>query len=71
MRYVFVLIQATGASICIGVINGFHSGIGGGGFALVRTNQSAPFMVDYRERAPQAAFKEMFLNVTKEDMYHG
>ena len=62
---------AIGASACVGVINAFHSGIGGGGYALVKTNKSEPIMVDYRETAPDAAFREMFVNGTEEEMIHG
>lgn len=65
------LIQATGASICVGVMHAYHSGIGGGGFALVKTNQSEPIMIDYREKAPQGAHQDMFVGLPIEEMYHG
>ena len=42
------------------MINAFHSGIGGGGFALVKSRNSDPVMVDYRETAPMAAHETMF-----------
>ncbi|KAI3617556.1 hypothetical protein CBS9595_003465 [Malassezia furfur] len=59
---------ATGASACVGVIHPYHSGIGGGGFALVKTNRSEPVMVDYLETAPEGAHRTMFLNTSKEEM---
>lgn len=62
---------ATGASACVGVIHAYHSGIGGGGFALIKTNQSEPVMVDYLETAPEDAHRTMFLNKSKEEMFHG
>ncbi|CAO1616027.1 unnamed protein product [Sympodiomycopsis kandeliae] len=57
---------AVGATLCIGTLNMFSSGIGGGGFALIRspiTNGSAEsehVTIDFRETAPAAAFPEMF-----------
>ncbi|CAO1619982.1 unnamed protein product [Parajaminaea phylloscopi] len=58
---------AVGATLCVGVLNMFSSGIGGGGFALVRApsqNGSAAetehTVVDFRETAPAGAFEEMF-----------
>lgn len=59
---------AVGACLCVGVLNMFSSGIGGGGFALVRapaspgSNQAEHTTVDFRETAPGAAFEEMFHN---------
>jgi hypothetical protein len=38
----------------------YHSGIGGGGFALVRTPNGTFEFVDFREVAPAAAFENMF-----------
>lgn len=43
---------AIGTLICIGVINNFSSGIGGGGFMLVRVNATYSTVLDYRETAP-------------------
>ena len=44
----------------------FHSGIGGGGFALVKERGAEPVMYDYRERAPEAAHKRMFDHMSPE-----
>lgn len=38
----------------------YHSGIGGGGFALVRDAQGNYETIDYREAAPSAAFENMY-----------
>lgn len=38
----------------------YDSGIGGGGFALIRRPNKTYEMVDFREKAPAAAFKHMF-----------
>lgn len=56
-----VLTQIIAASSCVGVISAFHSGIGGGGFALVKTQGNDPVMLDYRETAPGAAHRDMFV----------
>ncbi|KAL4401221.1 glutathione hydrolase [Malassezia pachydermatis] len=45
---------------CVGVMDSFHSGLSGGGFALVKTRYSDPVMIDYRETAPQAAHRDMY-----------
>ncbi len=38
----------------------YHSGIGGGGFMLVRDSKGHYESIDYRETAPAAAFEEMY-----------
>ncbi|GMG11488.1 unnamed protein product [Aspergillus oryzae var. brunneus] len=38
----------------------YHSGIGGGGIMLVRTPNSSYEVIDFRETAPAAAFKDMY-----------
>lgn len=38
----------------------YHSGIGGGGFALVRDAEGNYETIDYREAAPAAAFEDMY-----------
>ncbi|KAI5298174.1 hypothetical protein KEM55_003720, partial [Ascosphaera atra] len=45
---------------CIGVIGMHHSGIGGGGFMLVRGRDGKKEFIDFRETAPAAAFRDMF-----------
>lgn len=49
----------------------YHSGIGGGGFMLVRTPEGTFEFIDYRETAPAAAYEEMFVNDTKAAVYGG
>ncbi|KAJ1338765.1 gamma-glutamyltranspeptidase [Microdochium nivale] len=51
-----------GTQLCVGVIGMHHSGLGGGGFSVIRDSEGAHHVIDYREAAPAAAF---------EDMYHG
>ncbi|OJJ66759.1 hypothetical protein ASPBRDRAFT_59549 [Aspergillus brasiliensis CBS 101740] len=43
----------------------YHSGIGGGGFMLVKTPEGSFEAIDFRETAPAAAFQDMFENNTK------
>jgi gamma-glutamyltranspeptidase/glutathione hydrolase len=38
----------------------YHSGIGGGGFALVRRPNGTFEFVDFREVAPAAAYQDMY-----------
>lgn len=42
----------------------YHSGIGGGGFALIRAPDGSFEHVDFRESAPAAAFELMYENNT-------
>lgn len=49
----------------------YHSGIGGGGFALVRAPDGSYEFIDYRETAPAAAFQDMFENNTDASMSGG
>ncbi|PGH02759.1 gamma-glutamyltransferase [Blastomyces parvus] len=45
---------------CIGVTAMYHSGIGGGGFAVVRSPDDQYEFIDFREVAPAAAFEDMY-----------
>ncbi|EPE07541.1 gamma-glutamyltranspeptidase [Ophiostoma piceae UAMH 11346] len=47
-------------TLCVGVIGMYHSGIGGGGFMLVRGPDGSYETVDFRETAPAAAFEDMY-----------
>ncbi|AAS50510.1 AAR144Wp [Eremothecium gossypii ATCC 10895] len=49
-------------SLCIGMINFFNSGIGGGGFAVYTDGQDPErhLAFDFREMAPELAHKEMY-----------
>lgn len=52
-----------GASFCVGSIDAFHSGIGGGGFMLVRYKNGKGHkvdVVDMREEAPGASNETMY-----------
>ncbi len=49
---------ATG--LCIGTLNFYSSGIGGGGFMLIRTANGSSEVIDFREEAGEDAFPEMF-----------
>ncbi|KAI8979758.1 gamma-glutamyltranspeptidase [Mycotypha africana] len=51
---------AIASALCIGVINSFATGIGGGGFMLIRTANGSYEHIDFRETAPAAAHKDMF-----------
>jgi gamma-glutamyltranspeptidase/glutathione hydrolase len=47
-------------NLCVGVIGMYHSGIGGGGFMLVRDKNGGYETIDYRETAPAAASQDMY-----------
>ena len=49
-----------GAVFCVGTIGMYHSGIGGGGFMLVRSSDGTYETVNFREKAPAAAYKDMY-----------
>ncbi|RDW60641.1 hypothetical protein BP6252_12024 [Coleophoma cylindrospora] len=49
-----------GTVICVGVVGMYHSGIGGGGFMLIRGPDGEFETVDFREKAPAAAYEDMF-----------
>ncbi|KAI8375639.1 gamma-glutamyltransferase [Choanephora cucurbitarum] len=54
--------SAIAANLCIGVINNFATGIGGGGFMLIRSPNGTFEYIDFRETAPAAATKDMFVD---------
>ncbi|KAI1506661.1 gamma-glutamyltranspeptidase [Biscogniauxia marginata] len=49
-----------GTQLCVGVTAMYHSGLGGGGFALIRDRSGSYTVIDYREAAPAAAFQDMY-----------
>ncbi|ORZ35374.1 gamma-glutamyltranspeptidase [Catenaria anguillulae PL171] len=51
---------AIGTSLCVGSINSFASGIGGGGFMLIRNVSGHSLVIDFREVAPAAISESMF-----------
>lgn len=60
-----------GTVFCIGVIGMYHSGIGGGGFMLVRSSNASYTFIDFRETAPAAAFQDMYNNNTGLSIFGG
>ena len=59
-----------GTVICVGVIGMYHSGIGGGGFLLLRQSDGTYEFVDMRETAPGAATQDMY-NDNEDLSLHG
>ncbi|KAG8747908.1 hypothetical protein FRC10_010527 [Ceratobasidium sp. 414] len=53
-----------GAQLCVGTVAAYHSGIGGGGFMLIRTPGGKYETIDFREFAPGAATELMYVNKT-------
>tara|TARA_Y100000746_G_scaffold232659_1_gene250431 strand:+ start:1338 stop:3032 length:1695 start_codon:yes stop_codon:yes gene_type:complete len=58
--------NAVDAAVAVGftlaVTSSSNGNIGGGGFMVARLNDETTFTIDYREMAPQAAFKDMYLD---------
>jgi len=49
----------------------YLTGIGGGGFALIRAANGSSKVVDFRETAPAAAFPDMYKNDLNASIYGG
>ncbi|CAG8768289.1 18272_t:CDS:10 [Gigaspora margarita] len=47
--------------LCVGTINAFSAGIGGGGLMLIRLPNGTTEIIDFRETAPLNATKKMFV----------
>ena len=60
-----------GTVFCVGVIGMYHSGIGGGGFMIVRASNGTYEFIDFRETAPAAAFQAMYQNNVNASIYGG
>ncbi|KAK3906111.1 hypothetical protein C8A05DRAFT_30048 [Staphylotrichum tortipilum] len=58
-------------TLCVGVIGMYHSGIGGGGFMLVRDKHGRYETIDYRETAPAAASQDMYEHDQDASVYGG
>lgn len=58
---------AVGAALACGVTQPSASGLGGGGFALVQPAGGEPLAFDFREVAPAAATRTMFIEAAQKD----
>ncbi|KAI8067523.1 gamma glutamyl-transpeptidase [Gongronella butleri] len=54
--------SAIASALCVGVIDAFATGIGGGGFMLVRAANGSYDYLDFREQASKDAYPEMFVD---------
>ena len=57
--------------LCVGVIGMYHSGIGGGGFVLVRAPNGTYESIDFRETAPAAAYEDMYTDDVQKSITGG
>ena len=48
------------ALVCVGAVHPESSGIGGGGFMVVRHTNGSVFAINFRETAPSASTVDMF-----------
>jgi len=60
-----------GTVFCVGVKSMYHSGIGGGGFMLVRASNGSYEFIDFRETAPAAAFESMYVGNVNGSLFGG
>ncbi|KAI1855748.1 hypothetical protein JX265_012193 [Neoarthrinium moseri] len=60
-----------GTQLCVGVIGMQHSGLGGGGFSLIRDRNGSYTVIDYRESAPAAAFQDMYRDNVRGSVFTG
>lgn len=60
-----------GTQLCVGVIGMYHSGLGGGGFALIRDDNGNYTVIDYRESAPITATEDMYKDNIKGSVFGG
>lgn len=60
-----------GTTFCVGVIGMYHSGIGGGGFMLVRGADGEYENIDFRETAPAAAWQDMYKHDVESSIFGG
>ncbi|KAG0015910.1 hypothetical protein BGZ81_011477 [Podila clonocystis] len=51
---------AIASCLCIGTVNSFSAGIGGGGFMAIRLPNATVEIIDFRETAPAGSTKDMF-----------
>ena len=58
------------ATICIGVFNPHLSGLGGGGFMLIRSKHGYE-TIDFRETAPALATEDMYVRNISSSLYGG
>ena len=54
--------------LALGLMNPFASGMGGGGFCLYRPNGKPVEVLDFRERAPSKATRDMYIRDGKADI---
>ncbi|UCD58912.1 MAG: gamma-glutamyltransferase [Candidatus Hydrogenedentota bacterium] len=52
---------AVATGLACGVVDQFNSGIGGGGFIIIRMTEGTVYTIDGRETAPAAATRDMYL----------
>jgi gamma-glutamyltranspeptidase / glutathione hydrolase len=52
---------AVAVGLTLGIVDGFNSGIGGGCFMMIRTPGGELVALDGREKAPNTAFRDMYL----------
>lgn len=59
---------AIGSALCVGVVNMFSSGIGGGGFLVIRpsstSNNTTPISIDFRETSPSGSHPNMYVGLS-------
>ena len=57
---------AIATTLAAGVVQPAGSGLGGGGFAVVQKGKEKAFVLDFRERAPEKATRDMYVKHPRE-----
>ena len=60
-----------GGNAADAVVSPYHSGIGGGGFALIRAPNGTYEALDFRETAPASSYEDMFQGNVLGSIYGG
>ncbi|XP_062090949.1 glutathione hydrolase 3-like [Humulus lupulus] len=61
---------AVATALCLGILNPVSTGIGGGGFMIVRSSTTLKSQAfDFRETAPSAASENMYANAPSNKLY--
>ena len=60
-----------GTVFCVGVIGMYHSGVGGGGFMIVRGSNGSYEFIDFRETAPASFYQDIYNSNVNASLYGG
>lgn len=71
LRTVADEVQMVATVFCVGVIGMYHSGIGGGGFMIVRGSNGDYEDIDFRETMDASGYQDMYENNVNGSIFGG